>query len=151
MIKLLFLAHSGSHETPMAEFIMDALIQEHDLASHISIDSASLEGDGLPLCDAGQETLAARGIHATMKKAFPLAWKTYDEYDFILLMDDGCRPFLFNILGGDVDEKIHLLSEYAGGERNISNPYQGGSFEKAYEESKAGCFGLLKKLEDWVR
>ena len=151
MIKLLFLSHTKSCETPMAEFIMDSLIQERDLAAHISIDSACIEGNGLPLSLEGQEVLESRGIPCTMKKAFPLAWKTYDEYTFILLMDEDSRPYLFNILGGDVDEKIHLLSEYAGGERNISNPYQDGSFEKAFEEEMEGCRGLVEKLEDWVR
>ncbi len=151
MIKLLFLSHTKSCETPMAEFIMDALVQERDLASHISIDSACVEGRGRPLCLEGQEVLKSRGIPCTMKKAFPLEWKTYDEYDFILLMDEESRPCLFNILGGDVDEKIHLLSEYAGGEKNMSNPYQGGSFEKAFDEEMEGCRGLLEKLEDWVK
>ncbi len=151
MIRLLFLSHSKSSETPMAEFIMDSLIQEYDLAHEISIDSACIEGNGLPLSLDGQEILKSRGIPCTMKKAFPLAWKTYDEYDFILLMDEDSRPYLFNILGGDVDEKIHLLSEYGGDEKNISNPYQGGSFAQAFEEAEAGCKGLLAKLEDWVR
>ncbi len=151
MLRLLFLTHSGSRETPMAEFIMDHLIQKYHLASHLSVNSACPDGEGLPLCTEGQAALAARGIACTMKKAFPLEWKTYDAYDFILLMDETTRPFLFNILGGDVDEKIHLLSEYSEGNKNISNPYQGGSFAIACEEEMAGCLGLLKKLEDWVR
>ena len=46
-----------------------------------------------------------------MKKTFPIAWKTYDDYDFILLMNDKNNPDIFNTMGGDVDEKIHLLSE----------------------------------------
>ncbi len=151
MLRLLFLSHAGSHETPMAEFIMEHLIQEHGLATHLSVDSACLDSEGLSLSAEGQAVLKAHGIPATMKKAFPLEWKTYDEYDFILLMEEDTRPFLFNILGGDVDEKIHLLSEYGEGNKNIPNPGQGVNLEDAFQEEEAACLGLLKKLEDWVR
>ncbi|MDY2664950.1 MAG: hypothetical protein SOV30_04010, partial [Dialister sp.] len=91
------------------------------------------------------------GIPYTMKKTFPIAWKTYDDYDFILLMNDKNNPDIFNTLGGDVDAKIHLLAEYAGKEADIPNPHKGAAFEDAYELEEKACEGLLKKLEAWIR
>ena len=66
-------------------------------------------------------------------------------------MNDKNNPDIFNTMGGDVDEKIHLLSEYAGKEADIPNPHKGAAFEDAYEEEEKACEGLLKKLEAWIR
>lgn len=151
MIRLLFISHTGNNEPPMAQCIMDHLIQEAGLAEALSVSAACFAKEGASLSKAAQETLSAHGVPYTEKKAFPIAWKTYDEYDFILLMNDKNNPDIFNTMGGDVDEKIHLLSEYAGEEADIPNPHKGGTFEDAYEEEEKACKGLLKKLEAWIR
>lgn len=151
MIRLLFISHTGNNEPPMAQCIMDHLIRKAGLAEALSVSAACFAKEGASLSKAAQETLSAHGIPYTEKKAFPIAWKTYDEYDFILLMNDKNNPDIFNTMGGDVDEKIHLLSEYAGEEADIPNPHKGGTFEDAYEEEEKACEGLLKKLEAWIR
>lgn len=151
MIRLLFISHTGNNEPPMAQCIMDHLIRKAGLAEALSVSAACFAKEGASLSKAAQETLSAHGIPYTEKKAFPIAWKTYDEYDFILLMNDKNNPNIFNTMGGDVDEKIHLLSEYAGEECDIPNPHKGSTFEEAYEEEEKACKGLLKKLEAWIR
>ena len=151
MIRLLFISHTGNNEPPMAQCIMDHLIQKAGLTDSLSVSAASFAKEGAPLSKLAQETLSAHGIPYTMKKTFSIAWKTYDDYDFILLMNDKNNPDIFNTMGGDVDEKIHLLSEYAGKEADIPNPHKGAAFEDAYEEEEKACKGLLKKLEAWIR
>lgn len=151
MIRLLFISHTGNNEPPMAQCIMDHLIRKAGLAEALSVSAACFAKEGASLSKAAQETLSAHGIPYTEKKAFPIAWKTYDEYDFILLMNNKNNPDIFNTMGGDVDEKIHLLSEFAGEEADIPNPHKGGTFEEAYEEEEKACKGLLKKLEAWIR
>lgn len=151
MIRLLFISHTGNNEPPMAQCIMDHLIRKAGLAEALSVSAACFAKEGASLSKTAQETLSAHGIPYTEKKAFPIAWKTYDEYDFILLMNDKNNPDIFNTMGGDVDEKIHLLSEFAGEEADIPNPHKGGTFEDAYEEEEKACEGLLKKLEAWIR
>lgn len=151
MIRLLFISHTGNNEPPMAQCIMDHLIQKAGLTEALSVSAACFAKEGASLSKAAQETLSAHGVPYTEKKAFPIAWKTYDEYDFILLMNDKNNPDIFNTMGGDVDEKIHLLSEFAGEEGDIPNPHKGGTFEDAYEEEEKACEGLLKKLEAWIR
>ena len=151
MIRLLFISHTGNNEPPMAQCIMDHLIRKAGLTEALSVSAACFAKEGASLSKAAQETLSAHGIPYTEKKAFPIAWKTYDEYDFILLMNDKNNPDIFNTIGGDVDEKIHLLSEFAGEEGDIPNPHKDGTFEDAYEEEEKACEGLLKKLEAWIR
>ncbi|WP_297019091.1 hypothetical protein [uncultured Dialister sp.] len=150
MIKLLFLAHTGSGEPPMAEFIMKQLIKEAGLEDRIYVSSARLEKKGGPLCEEGQKVLAAHGIPSTPKEALPLEWGTYDQYNYIFLMDNPQDPRLFNTMGGDVDNKISLLSAQAGYEGGIANPYGGATFEEAYHASDVACRKLLEKLKGWI-
>ena len=150
MIKLLFLSHTGSGEPPMAEFIMKHLVKEAGLSEKIYVSSARLEKEGSPLCPEGQEVLAAHGIPVTNKKALPLEWGTYNQFNYIFLMDSPQDPRLFNTMGGDVDSKISLLSTYAGCDGGIANPYKGASFEDAYHASEVACRKLLEKYKDWV-
>lgn len=96
MIRLLFISHTGNNEPPMAQCIMDHLIQKAGLTDSLSVSAASFAKEGAPLSKAAQETLSAHGIPYTMKKTFPIAWKTYDDYDFILLMNDKNNPDIFN-------------------------------------------------------
>ena len=114
MIRLLFLSHTGSGEPPMAEFIMKQLVKEAGLADRIYVSSARLEKKGGPLCEEGQKVLLAHGVPCTSKEALPLEWGTYDQYNYIFLMDNPQDPRLFNTMGGDVDNKSSLLSAQAG-------------------------------------
>ena len=98
MIRLLFISHTGNNEPPMAQCIMDHLIQKAGLTDSLSVSAASFAKEGAPLSKAAQETLSAHGIPYTMKKTFPIAWKAYDDYDFILLMNDKNNPDIFNTL-----------------------------------------------------
>ena len=150
MIRLLFISHTGNNEPPMAQCIMDHLIQKAGLTDSLSVSAASFAKEGAPLSKAAQETLSAHGIPYTMKKTFPIAWKTYDDYDFILLMNDKNNPDIFNTMGGDVDNKISLLSAAAGYDGGIANPYQGASFEEAFQASDIACQKLLEKYKDWI-
>lgn len=122
MIRLLFLSHTGSGEPPMAEFIMKQLVKEAGLADRIYVSSARLEKKGGPLCEEGQKVLLAHGVPCTSKEALPLEWGTYDQYNYIFLMDNPQDPRLFNTMGGDVDNKISLLSAQAGYEGGHCKP-----------------------------
>lgn len=150
MIRLLFLSHTGSGEPPMAEFIMKQLVKEAGLADRIYVSSARLEKKGGPLCEEGQKVLLAHGVPCTSKEALPLEWGTYDQYNYIFLMDNPQDPRLFNTMGGDVDNKISLLSAQAGYEGGIANPYDGASFEDVFHASDTACRKLLEKLKSWI-
>ena len=151
MIRLLFLSYGTSPEPPMATYIMTHLVKEAQLTDRITVASASLTKLISPLCQEGDMVLAAHHIPMEEEHHFPLEWKSYDQYDFILLMDTSQQAELFNILGGDVDEKFHLLSDYATTPISFSNPYQSHNFEDVFEAENACCLGLLKKLESWIR
>lgn len=152
MFKLLFLTHTGTGQPPAALFIARQLIQDADLEDRIEAESARIEDcKGEPLCEEGKNALEAAGFPVTHEVPIPLEWKTYDNYNLILLVDNPDNPALFNTMGGDVDNKIHLLSEYAGFEGDIENPYEEGTFAGAIKASEAACKGLIDQLSSWMK
>ena len=48
--------------------------------------------------------------------------------------------------GGDPEDKIHLLLEYAGMSRDIADPWYTGNFDETYADVVEGCAALLDKL-----
>ena len=59
MIRLLFISHTGNNEPPMAQYIMDHLIQKAGLTDSLSVSAASFAKEGAPLSKPAQETLSA--------------------------------------------------------------------------------------------
>ena len=151
MIRLLFLSYDNSPEPPMATYIMTHLVKEAQLTDRILTHSATLAKLPAPLCQEGQKVLAAHHVPMEEDHHFSLEWKSYDDYDFILLMNTSQNAVLFNTLGGDVDEKFHLLSEYAPSPFSLLSPYESHDFEQAFLQENTCCQGLLKKLESWIR
>lgn len=150
MIRLLFLSYGHCSEPPMASYLMQHLIQEAALTERLSVASACFPRLPSPLCEKGQAVLRTHHIPMEEDHHFSLEWKSYDQYDFILLLDKGQEGALFNTLGGDVDEKIHLLSDYAASPVTPVNPYETGDFESAFQVESAGCQGLLAQLKSWI-
>lgn len=48
MIRLLFISHTGNNEPPMAQYIMDHLIQKAGLTDALSVSAASFAKEGAP-------------------------------------------------------------------------------------------------------
>ena len=55
---------------------------------------------------------------------------------------------MLRLFGKDNEKKIHLLLEYAGEEKSISDPWYSNDFDTAYHEIERGCKALLEQLSD---
>ena len=53
MIRLLFISHTGNNEPPMAQCIMDHLIQKAGLTDSLSVSAASFAKEGAPPFQGG--------------------------------------------------------------------------------------------------
>ena len=53
---------------------------------------------------------------------------------------------MMRILGGDPDNKVHKLLEFAGSGEDIDDPWYTGDFETTYQDVLRGCEGLLRSI-----
>ena len=149
MKKLLFVCHGNICRSPMAEFVMKALVQEQDLSYCYEIASAatSTEEIGNPVYPPARRMLAAHGISCAGKTARQMTKQDYAYYDLLIGMDHANLRNMRRICGGDPDGKLHLLLDYTNRPGEVADPWYTDDFQATWEDVTEGCQGLLKTLE----
>ena len=133
----------------MAEFVMKHLVKEAGLEEQFQIASAatSREELGSPVYPPARKKLAEHGISCAGHMARQLQNRDYDEYDLLIGMDYANLRNMHRICGGDFDDKMHLLMEYAGHpDQEVADPWYTRDFDAAWSDILDGCRGLLKHL-----
>ena len=148
-IRILFVCHGNICRSPMAEFVMKELVRGKRLENRFEIASAatSREELGNPVYPPARRTLAEHGIACAGHRARQMTRTDYDDYDLIVCMDRRNIRNALRITGGDPEQKIVLILDYAGrpGEE-VADPWYTGDFDAAWDDILSGCEGLLKRL-----
>ena len=72
--------------------------------------------------------------------------KDYDEYDYLIGMDDMNIRNMKRVFGEDKDKKIYKFLSFAGEERSIADPWYTGDFERTYRDVDEACDAFLSYL-----
>lgn len=154
MIKVLFVCHGNICRSPMAEFVLKDMVKKQKIADRFYIASAATSteeiwnGRGNPVYPPARKELARHGISCEGKYAIQLRREDYEKYDYLIGMDHANIRNMLRILGGDPENKVRLLLEYAGLEREVADPWYTGDFEKTYRDVVLGCKHFLQYLLD---
>ena len=143
------MCHGNICRSPMAEYVMKHLVWEAGMEEQFQIASAatSREELGSPVYPPARKKLAEHGISCAGHMARQLQNRDYDEYDLLIGMDYANLRNMHRICGGDFDDKMHLLMEYAGHpDQEVADPWYTRDFDAAWSDILDGCRGLLKHL-----
>ena len=148
MIKVLFVCLGNICRSPMAEFVMKDLVEKKDLASEFYIASAATSSEeiGNPVHHGTRNKLKELGISTAGKCAVQLKKKDYDDYDYILGMEQRNIAGIMRIIGNDPKKKIKRLLDYSSNPRDIADPWYTGDFDVTYTDVKEGCEALLNTI-----
>lgn len=148
MIKVLFVCHGNICRSPMAEFVMRDMVTKRGLGGqfYIASSATSREEIGNPVHPGTRKKLKELGISTAGKYAVQLKKKDYQEYDYLIGMDEWNIRNILRIVGSDPQGKVHKLLEFAGSGRDIADPWYTGNFEVTYEDIREGCEGLLSHI-----
>ena len=133
----------------MAEYVMKDLVKKAGLEAEFQIASAatSREEIGNPVYPPARRKLAEHGISCEGHAARQLCSRYYEEYDLLIGMDKANLHNMFRICGGDFNNKMHLLLEYAGRpDQEVMDPWYTGDFDSTWQDVLEGCEGLLDNL-----
>ncbi len=148
MIKVLFVCLGNICRSPMAEFVMKDLVEKKHLASEFYIASAATSSEeiGNPVHHGTRNKLKELGISTAGKCAVQIKKKDYEEYDYILGMEQRNIAGIMRIIGSDPKRKIKRLLDYSPNPRDIADPWFTGDFDVTYTDVKEGCEALLDTI-----
>lgn len=130
---------------------MKRLVENAGRAGEFHIESAATSSEelGNPVHHGTRKRLAREGILCEGKTARRLIKDDYGKWDLIIGADSANMRNMERLFGGDPEDKLHLLLEYANrpGE-SIADPWYTGNFDETYDDVLAGCRGLLANLGD---
>ena len=149
MIKILFVCHGNICRSPMAQFVMEYLVEKRGKRGLFHIDSkaTSTEEIGNGPYPPAKRKMQEEGIPMHSHRASQITRSDYDKFDLIIGMDNANIRNMLIAFGGDPEHKIHKLREFTGSQEDIADPWYTGNFDLTYDQVLAGCTALLDKLE----
>lgn len=146
MMKILFICHGNICRSPMAEFILKALVKAKGIEGAYHIESAAVSDEeyGNPIYPPARRCLAQHGVwfdHG--KTARTVTRADYDRFDRLVCMDGSNLRWLRRIIPEDPQGKIHLLMSYTGSGRDVADPWYTGDFEKTFQDILEACEAMV--------
>lgn len=145
--------------SPTAEGVFCSLIKEAGVEAQFDVESAGTHayhiGEAPDL--RSQKVAKDRGIDLSGIRARKVIYGDYEDFDYLLAMDDANYEILLESCPEQYKEKIKYFLEYAPHlpTREVPDPYYGGEygFERVLdmvEDASNGFLTELKKTGDIV-
>ena len=129
----------------MAEFVMKELTRQAGLEDQFIISSAATttEEIGNDIYPNAKAELKRRGIPFDRRRARQIRSDEYNDWDYIIAMDDENMHDINDVIGNDPKKKVRLLMSFTGKNSSVSDPWYTRDFARAYNDIYQGCEALL--------
>ena len=151
-IKVLFVCMGNICRSPTAEGVFAKLLKEQNLEACFMIDSAGTHaahvGEAPDL--RAQSAALQRDIELTHIRARKVVMGDFEDFDFLLAMDDDNYAALVGACPEEYKDKVNYFLDYAPhlDTREVPDPYFGGKygFERVLDMVEAASEGFLTTL-----
>lgn len=153
--KILFVCMGNICRSPTAHGVMQHKIDERKLNHLIELDSAGTHAYHVgEKSDArSRATALSKGIDMEFIRARKISVGDYDEFDFILAMDEDNLELIHYYAPQNAKADIRLFLDFANraekcSEKIVPDPYYGGEkgFEDVFRLVNDGCDSLIEHI-----
>lgn len=148
MIRVAFCCHGNICRSTLCESVFTYKVKSLGLGNQFIIDSfaTSTEEIGNPPHKGTVNKLREVGIPLVPHRAKQITIKDYDNFDYIIGMDEWNMRNLNRMLKGDTEGKLYKLLSFSGSDRDIADPWYTGNFDETYRDVVKGCEGFMAYL-----
>jgi len=149
--KELFVCMGNICRSPTAHAVMQHKVEQAGLQQQIIIDSAGTHAYHVGnKSDARSRAKAkSKGIDMEYVRARKISINDYDEFDYILAMDQDNLELIEYYAPEDHSADVRLFLDFAStDEQTVPDPYYGGAagFEHVFQLVDAGCDALIEHI-----
>ena len=139
--RICFVCLGNICRSPMAEYMLKEKLRKKKLLNNYYVTSkaTSYEEEGNDIYPPAKDKLREKKIPFDRHYAKRVEKDDLEKFDYFICMEDNNISNLQRIIG-DSDKIIKLL------ERDISDPWYTGEFEKTYQDIDEGLDLLIDKL-----
>lgn len=153
MIRVVFVCLGNICRSPMAEAVFRDLITRENLTDKIEVDSAGTSNwhVGKPPHEGTKKLLEEKNISYEGMKARQVTQKDWDDFDYIIAMDEQNIKDLGEIVPETKDSVVVAkLMDYVDQpeEINVPDPYFTGDFNYTYKLVSEGAKNLLAHIRE---
>lgn len=148
MINVLFVCLGNICRSPMAEAVFRDFLKKENLSGQIAVDSAATSSwhIGSPPHKGTLAILKKYNISAEGLVGRQLTRNDFEQFDYIIGMDDSNTRNIFEITGKPNHPKIIRLLDLTNHRKDVPDPYYTGDFQETYQLVTEGCRALLEKI-----
>ena len=134
---------------------MKEIVKRDNLENEIYIESAatSTEEVGNSIYPNAREQLIKHNIGGFKdKSARQVRRSDYNDFDYLIIMDEENYYGLKRIVGEDHDNKIYKILDFVSDENlkghDVDDPWYTRDFDLCFDEIEKGCEGMLSHLKE---